>query len=392
MQVQLESAEKELASATRHHEYALAQLEKSAAAKARRVAELESHSDAMRGQLASSSGLSDGEAAKLRDEMRAIGLKREREAMLAAAERKVMVSQLHAAQEKAGSLAADKLELKERNAALESRCASHLSRSPVCEHFDFVGPVFCSVCRVVRRQAVQPRAYAPLIARAATHRPLLPAAGHRYHAKIERLEAQLDALRDREADARAGGGAQEGVLRSQVAQLEDKIDREKRKKETARAERDYAEKQAAEAGDELTRVAETIETLRRAVDAAEAKAADGAWAAAQEAETAKGAAAQAQAQLLAREQQVADLTQQLQNARGRILGLEEESGLFQGISEESAKIVHEIYTALKSTAGDGALDSPPAAPRDDRRRGGGGGGGGSAVGRSFGGARSLRDV
>ena len=127
MQVQLESAEKELASAARHHEYALAQLEKSAAEKARRVVELESHGDAMRGQLASSSGISDGEAAKLRDEMRAIGLKREREAMSAAAERKVMISQLHAAQEKAESLAADKLELKERNTALESRCVLYCS-------------------------------------------------------------------------------------------------------------------------------------------------------------------------------------------------------------------------------------------------------------------------
>ena len=170
----------------------------------------------------------------------------------------------------------------------------------------------------------------------------------------------------------------------------------KRKKETARAERDVAERQVAETGDELARTATTIETLRAAVNAAEAKADDSAWAAAEEAEAAKGVAAEARAQLVAREQQVADLTQQLQNARGRILGLEEESGLFQGISEESAKIVHEIYTALKSTGGDVGLDSPPAAAGDDQRRsgggGGGGGGGGSAVGRSFGSARSRRDV
>ena len=89
-----------------------------------------------------------------------------------------------------------------------------------------------------------------------------------------------------------------------------------------------------------------------------------------------------QVQLSAREREVADLTEQLQNARGRILGLEEESGLFQGISEESAKIVHEIYTALKSTGSDVTLDSLGG--------GGGGSGGSSRGGESGGGSSSAR--
>jgi hypothetical protein len=90
-----------------------------------------------------------------------------------------------------------------------------------------------------------------------------------------------------------------------------------------------------------------------------------------------------QVQLSAREREVADLTEQLQNARGRILGLEEESGLFQGISEESAKIVHEIYTALKSTGSDVTLDSLGGG-------GGGGSGGSSRGGESGGGSSSAR--
>lgn len=211
MQVQLDSATKELGTQSKHHNYALAQLEKALEDRAKRVAELEGQSDAMRTQLTSSAGLSDGEASQLREEMRAIGLKREREAMSADAERKVMLSQLGSAQDKVETLQGDKLELKERNAALEAR----------------------------------------------------------YMAKIEKLEARMETLRTREAEARVGGAGGAEILRAQVAQLEDKIDREKRKKDAARAERDVAESRARVSEEELALAAATIEKLRKAVDAAE---------------------------------------------------------------------------------------------------------------------------